>query len=78
MKGFNQKEWRMDDIKNWYESRTVWGAALALAASLAGLLGVEVEGLASEEAVVALTAAASAVGAAVAIFGRFDARTRIR
>ncbi|WP_279477836.1 hypothetical protein [Aureimonas sp. SK2] len=68
----------MDEIKNWYQSRTVWGAALALTASLAGLFGVEVVGLTSEEAVTALTAAASAVGAAVAIFGRFDARTRIR
>jgi NADPH-dependent curcumin reductase CurA len=68
----------MDEIKNWYESRSVWGGVLALAASLTGLFGVEVVGLASDEAVTALTAAAGAVGAAVAIFGRFDARTRIR
>ena len=68
----------MDDSKNWYESRTVWGAALALAASLAGLFGVEIAGLSSDEAVTALTTAASAIGAAVAIFGRFDARSRIR
>ncbi|RIY01299.1 hypothetical protein D3218_07980 [Aureimonas flava] len=67
-----------DDIKNWYESRTVWGGALALAASLAGLFGIEIVGLAGDEAVTALTAAASAVGAAIAIFGRFDARHRIR
>ena len=68
----------MEDTKNWYESRTVWGAALALAASLAGLFGVEIAGLASDEAATALTAAASAIGAAIAIFGRFDARSRIR
>lgn len=68
----------MGDTKIWYQSRTVWGAALALAGALAGLFGVEVVGLESDEAVTALTAAASAIGAAVAIFGRFDARTRIR
>ena len=31
-----------DDLKAWYQSRTVWGALIAIAASLANAAGVEV------------------------------------
>ena len=32
----------MNDVKAWYKSRTVWGALIAISASLAHAAGVEV------------------------------------
>ncbi|WP_182085608.1 hypothetical protein [Aureimonas sp. ME7] len=51
----------------WYESKAVWAAALALAGAVSGLLGFDLVGLESEDTVLAITAAGSAVGAAVIV-----------
>lgn len=62
------------DEKNWWKSKTVWGAVVALAGAVSAMVGIEMDAAASEEAVGALTALASAAGALVAIWGRFAAR----
>lgn len=62
------------DEKNWWKSKTVWGAVVALAGAVSAMVGIEMDAAASEEAVDALTALASAAGALVAIWGRFAAR----
>lgn len=67
----------MDETKDWWKSKTVWGAALALTGALASAFGIEIDGVADEGTVTALTAAAGAIGALIAIFGRFKARSPI-
>lgn len=68
----------MNETKDWWKSKTVWGALVAMGASLAALRGFELDGLSQDQLASALAAAASAIGAAVAIFGRFQARSEIR
>lgn len=64
--------------KEWYRSKTIWGASVALAGAIAGLFGVETSVEANEALVAALTNLATAVGALLAIFGRFQASEPIR
>ncbi len=52
----------MPDMKNWYESKAVWGGIVAAGASLAGLLGVDLPDGAGHDLVEALTALAGAIG----------------
>ena len=73
-----EKDEAMDDLKNWYMSKTVWGGVVAILASCSHLLGVEITtddqgGLAD-----GLTALAAAAGGLVAIWGRISARKRLR
>ena len=64
--------------KHWYRSKTIWGASVAFAAAVAGLFGIETSAEASEALVSALTNLAAAIGALVAILGRFQASEPIR
>ena len=68
----------MNDVKAWYRSRTVWGALVAILASLAHGAGVEVT--AGDEAELAdlLVAAVGVVGGLVALIGRISASRRVR
>ena len=68
----------MNETKEWWKSKTVWGALVSMGASLAALRGFELDGLSQDQLAGALAALASAVGAAVAILGRFQARSEIR
>lgn len=67
----------MTDLKKWYMSRTVWGAAIAILASLANLLGLDVAPDDEAQLVDAVTALVAAVGGIVAIYGRVSARKRL-
>lgn len=63
----------MVEEKNWYESKTIWGALIAVAASLGGAVGINIDpesqvGLA--EIMVQFT---GAFGALLAIYGRLNA-----
>ncbi len=68
----------MNDLKTWYMSKTVWGGVVAILASCANLLGLEIT--AEDERGIAdgLTALAAAAGGLMAIWGRISARTRLR
>ena len=67
-----------DDMKAWYQSRTVWGALVAIAASLANAAGVEVTSGDGAELADLIVAATGAAGGLVALLGRISARRRVR
>lgn len=63
----------MIEEKQWYRSKTIWGGLVALAAAVAGLFGIDVDAASGDALAIALTNAAAAVGAVIAIIGRLDA-----
>ena len=67
-----------DETKAWYRSRTVWGALVAILASLANAAGVEVTAGDEGELVDLLVAAVGTLGGFVALYGRISARRRVR
>lgn len=74
----------MDDTKSLLASRTVWGAIIAIAASIAGALGFGV-GAAEQAAALSLVdqilgewdRLAALAGAVLALYGRVKATRRI-
>ena len=56
-----------DDMKAWYQSRTVWGALIAIAASLANAAGVEVTSGDGAELADLIVAATGTAGGLVAL-----------
>ncbi|WP_152045383.1 hypothetical protein [Aureimonas psammosilenae] len=67
----------MDDNKLWYESKTIWGGLVALAAAVAGLVGFNLDPQAHADLAAAIPNVVAAVGAVISILGRLDARSRI-
>lgn len=63
----------MDDAKTWYQSKTIWGGIVALVAALGGLIGVDLDVATGSALTIALSQAAAAIGAIVAIVGRLEA-----
>lgn len=63
----------MADAKHWYQSKTIWGGLVAFAAAVAGLFGIDVDATTSDALALAVTNAAAAVGAVIAIIGRLEA-----
>lgn len=68
----------MNDLKTWYMSKTVWGGVVAILASCANLLGLEIAHEDESGIVDGLTALAAAIGGLIAIWGRISARARLR
>lgn len=67
----------MNDVKAWYKSRTVWGALIAILASLAHAAGVEVTTGEEGELADLIVAGLGAAGGLVALIGRISARRRV-
>ena len=67
-----------DETKPWYMSRTVWGALIAIAASLANAAGIEIKAGDEGELADILVSAAGTVGGLIAIYGRISARRPVR
>lgn len=67
----------MTDIKPWFLSKTIWGALVAIGASLASLAGMPVDAADQAALVEAALHAAGAGGALLAVIGRIGATTRI-
>ncbi len=67
----------MLDTKTWYQSRTIWGALVAGAASLGSLLGMSIGPDEQTMLVDALLQAIGAGGAILAVIGRLSAHARI-
>ena len=59
--------------KNWYQSTTIWGALLAVGASLVGALGISVDQEAQNQLADAMIQLIGAIGAMTAIYGRLSA-----
>ncbi|MGQ3211637.1 MAG: hypothetical protein ACT6U0_09445 [Shinella sp.] len=66
-----------DDLKAWYQSRTVWGALIAILASLANAAGVEVTAGDEGEFADLIVAAVGTIGGILALYGRISARRRV-
>ncbi len=67
-----------DETKPWYTSRTVWGALIAIAASLANAAGIEVSAGDEGELADLLVSAAGVIGGLIAVYGRISARRPVR
>jgi len=67
----------MNDMKTWYRSKTIWGALIAILASFAQFLGLEIGDAQQGEIVDAMMTLAGAVGGLVALYGRLAAQTTI-
>lgn len=67
-----------DDMKAWYRSRTVWGALIAIFASLANTAGIEVTAGDEGELADLLVSAVGTLGGLVALYGRIFARRRVQ
>ncbi|WP_313522801.1 hypothetical protein [Shinella sp.] len=67
-----------DETKPWYTSRTVWGALIAIAASLANAAGIEITAGDEGELADLLVSAAGVIGGLIAVYGRISARSPVR
>ena len=59
--------------KPWYESKAVVGGVVAVVAGIAGIMGVAINPDDQEAIVATVTAVGSAVGGALAVYGRIKA-----
>jgi hypothetical protein len=69
----NEEEKDMLEMKPWYQSKTVWGALIAMAAPLFGRAGLELGGAEQAEIADALTTLAGTLGGLLALYGRLTA-----
>ena len=67
-----------DNSKTWLQSKTIWGALIAIAASAASLAGVEIEAGEQTEILDGIISLVAAGGGILAIIGRIAARSRLR
>lgn len=67
----------MSDMKAWYQSKTIWGALVAILASVLQAAGTPLEAGAERDLVEALTTLAGAAGGLLAIYGRLSADRRV-
>ncbi len=63
----------MTEEKHWTQSKTIWGAILAILASLAGVYDININDLARDEMTNAILQITAGAGALVAIYGRLTA-----
>jgi hypothetical protein len=67
----------MIDIKQWYHSKTVWGALVAILASLLQASGVALDASGQDQLADNLVALSGAVGGLIALYGRLSADKRL-
>ena len=63
----------MIDEKEWYHSKTIWGALVAVGASAFGAMGYQLDASAQNDLSNAMVQLVGAIGALVAIYGRLSA-----
>ncbi len=68
----------MEDDKQWYLSKTVWGALLALGASVLQFTGIQIGGADQSTIADSAVAIAGAVGSLIAVYGRVTATSAIK
>ena len=68
----------MGDWKNWYHSKTIWGALIAIGASVLHAAGIDIEAGDQSQIVDSVVNIAGTIGGLVAIYGRITASTAIR
>lgn len=67
----------MTDMKPWWQSKTLWGAIVAIVSSALGLAGFELGDMDAEALTGLLTSLGAAIGGIIAIVGRLKAKSRI-
>ena len=67
----------MDDVKYWYNSKTIWGALISVGASLLHAVGIDIGIAEQAEVADSLVTIIGAVGGLLAIYGRLTANTAI-
>jgi len=67
----------MEDMKQWYLSKTVWGALVAILAGLLPAMGMELDAGAQSQLADNLVSLAGTVGGLIAIYGRLTAEKRL-
>lgn len=67
----------MENSKQWYHSKTMWGALIAMAAALLQIAGFDLDPATQGDLADSIVALSGAVGALVAIYGRLTAEKRL-
>lgn len=67
----------MENVKPWHQSKTVWGALIAIAASLFQVAGVELGTETQNELADIAVTLAGAAGGLLAVYGRVTAQVGI-
>ena len=67
----------MEETKQWYLSKTVWGALVAILASVLHAGGFELGSAAQNELADGIVALVGAIGGLLAIYGRLSADKRL-
>ena len=67
----------MEEMKQWYLSKTVWGALIAIVASLLPSAGLALDAGAQSQLADDLVSLAGAIGGLIAIYGRLTADKRL-
>ena len=67
----------MSETKPWYLSRTIWSAAVSVAATFTAMFGIPLDGTVQAALTEAILQTVSAIAAIFAIFGRLAAGRRI-
>ncbi|WP_320199273.1 hypothetical protein RMR16_003125 [Agrobacterium sp. rho-13.3] len=68
----------MDSMKAWYQSKTVWGALLAVLAPLLHVVGLNLPTGFENELAEGLVTVAGGVGGLIALYGRLAATSAIK
>lgn len=68
----------MDDMKAWYQSKTIWGALIAVLAPLLQVVGLNLPGGFESALAEGLVTIAGGVGGLVALYGRLAATSAIK
>jgi len=63
----------MIEEKTWFQSRTIWGSLVAVAASVMSLFGIQLDEMAQLEIADTFVQLSGVIGAVFAIYGRLDA-----
>ena len=67
----------MEEMKQWYLSKTVWGALLAILANLLPAMGMDLDAGSQDQLADDLVSLAGAIGGLIAIYGRLTAEKRV-
>ena len=67
----------MNETKKWYQSKTVWGSVVTIAAAVAGVFGYGIDADTQGRIVENISSVIAAVGGLFALFGRLVADKKI-
>ena len=68
----------MESMKSWYQSKTVWGALIAVFAPLLQVVGLNLPTGAQTELADGLVTIAGGIGGLIALYGRLSATKSIK